>query len=113
MPRTEDLGLKLDQTRIEQPGRARRVTVTRDDTTIVEGAGKQDAIRIEDALSATKAGVEEGMVAGGGVVLLAAQRKLDDGLGLEGDQRTGVMIVRGHWRSRSGRSPRTRVWRAR
>ncbi len=143
---SEDLGLKLDQTRIEQLGRARRVTVTKDDTTIVEGAGKSEAIqariksikgqmeettsdydkeklqerlaklaggvavikvgaateveqkekkhRIEDALSATKAGVEEGMVAGGGVVLLAAQRKLDDGLGLEGDQRTGVMIVR-------------------
>jgi chaperonin GroEL len=143
---SEDLGLKLDQTKIEQLGRARRVTVTKDDTTIVEGAGEQEAIqariraiksqveettsdydkeklqerlaklaggvavikvgaateveqkekkhRIEDALSATKAGVEEGMVAGGGVVLLAAQKKLDDGLGLEGDQRTGVMIVR-------------------
>jgi chaperonin GroEL len=143
---SEDLGLKLDQTRIEQLGRARRVTVTKDDTTIVEGAGKSEAIqariksikaqmeettsdydkeklqerlaklaggvavikvgaateveqkekkhRIEDALSATKAGVEEGMVAGGGVVLLAAQKKLDDGLGREGDQRTGVMIVR-------------------
>jgi chaperonin GroEL len=143
---SEDLGLKLDQTKIEQLGRARRVTVTKDDTTIVEGAGKPEAIqarikaikaqveettsdydkeklqerlaklaggvavikvgaateveqkekkhRIEDAVSATKAGVEEGMVAGGGVVLLAAQKKLDDGLGLEGDQRTGVMIVR-------------------
>jgi chaperonin GroEL len=143
---SEDLGLKLDQTRIEQLGRARRVTVTKDDTTVVEGAGKSEAIqgriksikaqmeettsdydkeklqerlaklaggvavikvgaateveqkekkhRIEDALSATKAGVEEGMVAGGGVVLLAAQKKLDDGLGREGDQRTGVMIVR-------------------
>jgi chaperonin GroEL len=143
---SEDLGLKLDQTRIEQLGRARRVSVTKDDTTIVEGAGDAKAIesrikaiktqvedttsdydreklqerlaklaggvavikvgaateveqkekkhRIEDALSATKAGVEEGMVAGGGVVLLAAQKKLDDGLGLESDQRTGVMIVR-------------------
>src|SRR5438309_380126 len=143
---SEDIGLKLDQTRIEQPGKARRVTVNKDDTTIVEGAGKAADIqgrikairaqieettsdfdreklqerlaklaggvavikvgaateveqkekkhRIEDALSATKAGVEEGMVAGGGVVLLAAQRTLDDGLGLTGDQRTGVMIVR-------------------
>src|SRR4030088_2221677 len=143
---SEDLGLKLDQTKVEQLGKARRVTVTKDDTTIVEGAGKPEAIqarikaiknqveettsdfdkeklqerlaklaggvavikvgaateveqkekkhRIEDALSATKAGVEEGMVAGGGVVLLAAQRKLDDGLGLEGDQLTGVNIVR-------------------
>ncbi len=143
---SEDLGLKLDQTRLEQLGRARRVTVTKDDTTIVEGAGSNEAIqarikaikaqieettsdfdreklqerlaklaggvavikvgaateveqkekkhRIEDALSATKAGVEEGMVAGGGSVLLQAQKVLDDGLGLENDQKTGVAIVR-------------------
>jgi chaperonin GroEL len=143
---SEDLGLKLDQTRIEQLGRARRVTVTKDDTTIVEGAGSQNDIqgrikaikaqieettsdfdreklqerlaklaggvavikvgaateveqkekkhRIEDALSATKAGVEEGMVAGGGTVLLQAQKVLDDGLGLVADQATGVAIVR-------------------
>ena len=55
---------------------------------------KEKKHRIEDALSATKAGVEEGMVAGGGVVLLAAQNKLDGGLGLKSDERTGVMIVR-------------------
>src|SRR3979411_1116579 len=143
---SEDLGLKLDQTRIEQLGRARRVTVTKDDTTVVEGAGKPEAIqgrikaikaqieettsdfdreklqerlaklaggvavikvgaateveqkekkhRIEDALSATKAAVEEGIVAGGGTVLLNAQKKLTDGLGLKGDQATGVAIVR-------------------
>jgi chaperonin GroEL len=143
---SEDLGLKLDQTRIEQLGRARRVTVTKDDTTIVEGAGKPEAIqgrikalkaqieettsdydreklqerlaklaggvavikvgaateveqkekkhRIEDALSATKAAVEEGIVAGGGTVLLQAQKVLTDGLGLTGDQATGVAIVR-------------------
>ena len=143
---SEDLGLKLDQTRIEQLGKARRVTVTKDDTTIVEGAGKPDAIqcrikaikaqvedttsdfdreklqerlaklaggvavikvgaateveqkekkhRIEDALSATKAAVEEGMVAGGGTVLLQAQKVLDGGLSLSGDQKTGVAIVR-------------------
>src|SRR5438309_6273506 len=143
---SEDLGLKLDQTRIEQLGRARRVTVTKDDTTIVEGAGKAADIqgrikairaqieettsdfdreklqerlaklaggvavikvgaateveqkekkhRIEDALSATKAAVEEGIVAGGGTVLLQAQKVLKDGLGLEGDQATGVNIIR-------------------
>jgi chaperonin GroEL len=143
---SEDLGLKLDQTRIEQLGKARRVTVTKDDTTIVEGAGKPEAIqgrikaikaqiedttsdfdreklqerlaklaggvavikvgaateveqkekkhRIEDALSATKAAVEEGMVAGGGTVLLQAQKVLDGGLSLSGDQKTGVAIVR-------------------
>jgi chaperonin GroEL len=143
---SEDLGLKLDQTRIEQLGRARRVTINKDDTTIVEGAGKAEAIqgrikaikaqieettsdfdreklqerlaklaggvavikvgaateveqkekkhRIEDALSATKAAVEEGIVAGGGTVLLQAQKVLDSGLGLSSDQATGVAIVR-------------------
>src|SRR5438552_2995730 len=143
---SEDLGLKLDQTRIEQLGRARRVVATKDDTTIVDGAGKPEAIqgrikaikaqmedttsdydreklqerlaklaggvavikvgapteveqkekkhRIEDALSATKAGVEEGIVAGGGTVLLQAQKVLDNHLSLHGDQRTGVDIVR-------------------
>jgi len=143
---SEDLGLKLDQTKVEQLGKARRVTVTKDDTTIVEGAGKPEAIqgriksikaqveettsdfdkeklqerlaklaggvavikvgapteveqkekkhRIEDALSATKAAVEEGIVAGGGTVLLNAQKKLDGALGLKEDQATGVNIVR-------------------
>src|SRR2546429_3643542 len=122
---SEDLGLKLDQTKIEQLGRRRRLTVTKDDTTIVEGAGAEDTIkariraikaqmeettsdydreklqerlaklaggvavikvgaateveqkekkhRIEDALSATKAAGEEGIVAGGGTVVLHAQ----------------------------------------
>ncbi|PZS00974.1 MAG: molecular chaperone GroEL, partial [Candidatus Nephthysia bennettiae] len=50
--------------------------------------------RIEDALSATKAAVEEGIVAGGGTVLLQAQKVLDKGLGLEADQATGVAIIR-------------------
>src|SRR6266566_1380517 len=117
---SEDLGLKLDQTRIEQLGRARRVTVTMEDTTsdydreklqerlaklaggvavIKVGAAteveqKEKKHRIEDALSATKAAVEEGIVAGGGTVLLNAQKKLDGGLGLKDDQATGVAIVR-------------------
>src|SRR5207302_10014082 len=54
---SEDLGLKLDQTRIEQLGRARRVTVTKDDTTIVEGAGKAEAIQAR--IKAIKAQTEE------------------------------------------------------
>jgi chaperonin GroEL len=147
---SEDLGLKLDQTKIEQLGKARKVTVTKDDTTIVVDAendpkrlaaiqGRIKAIkaqieettsdfdkeklqerlaklaggvavikvgaateveqkekkhRIEDALSATKAAVEEGIVAGGGTVLLNAQKQLDGGLGLKDDQSTGVNIVR-------------------
>src|SRR6266571_833539 len=143
---SEDFGLKLDQTKIEQLGKARRVTITKDDTTIVEAPARAEAIqgrikaiksqveettsdfdkeklqerlaklaggvavikvgaateveqkekkhRIEDALSATKAAVEEGIVAGGGTVLLNAQKKLDGGLGLKDDQATGVAIVR-------------------
>src|SRR2546427_176121 len=55
---------------------------------------KEKKHRIEDALSATKAAVEEGIVAGGGTVLLNAQKKLDGGLGLKDDQATGVAIVR-------------------
>src|SRR5450756_2087271 len=55
---------------------------------------KEKKHRIEDALSATKAAVEEGIVAGGGTVLLNAQKKLDGGLGLKDDQLTGVNIVR-------------------
>ena len=142
---SEELGLKLDQTQIEQLGRARRVTATKDDTTIVEGAGSQEAIqgrvkairaqieettsdydreklqerlaklaggvavikvgaateveqkekkhRIEDALSATKAAVEEGIVAGGGTVLIDGQKILKGGLGLTGDELTGLRIV--------------------
>jgi chaperonin GroEL len=142
---SEDLGLKLDQTKIEQLGRARRVTVDKDDTTIVEGAGKHEAIqarikalkaqieettsdydkeklqerlaklsggvalikvgaateveqkekkhRIEDAILATKAAVEEGIVSGGGTVLIRAQQVLKDGLGLAGDELTGLRIV--------------------
>jgi chaperonin GroEL len=143
---SEEIGLRLDQARLDQLGQARRVRVTKDDTTIVEGAGSQDAIqarirairaqieettsdydreklqerlaklaggvavvkvgaateveqkekkhRIEDALSATKAAVEEGIVAGGGTVLLQAQKALDSVIGLEGDQATGAAIVR-------------------
>jgi len=147
---SEDLGLKLDQTKVEQLGKARKVTINKDDTTIVVDAendpkrqaaiqGRIKAIkaqieettsdfdkeklqerlaklaggvavikvgaateveqkekkhRIEDALSATKAAVEEGIVAGGGTVLLNAQKKLDGGLGLKDDQATGVAIVR-------------------
>jgi chaperonin GroEL len=142
---SEELGLKLDQTKIEQLGRARRVTVDKDDTTIVEGAGGHEAVqarikalkaqieettsdydkeklqerlaklsggvavinvgaateveqkekkhRIEDAILATKAAVEEGIVSGGGTVLIRAQQVLKDGLGLTGDELTGLRIV--------------------
>jgi len=142
---SEELGLKLDSVQLNQLGKARRVTITKDDTTIVEGAGKPDTIkgrinqikaeiekttsdwdkeklqerlaklaggvavikvgaatetelkekkhRMEDAVSATRAAVEEGIVPGGGAVLVHAQKSLDT-LKLEGDEATGVALVR-------------------
>jgi chaperonin GroEL len=143
---TEEVGLKLDNVDISLLGRARKVTVTKDETTIVEGEGSEEDIkgrisqikaementdseydreklqerlaklsggvavikvgaatevelkekkhRIEDAVSTTKAAVEEGVVAGGGVALLRAQaRILDAAEKLEGDEATGARIV--------------------
>ncbi|HET6818525.1 MAG TPA: chaperonin GroEL [Mycobacteriales bacterium] len=142
----EEVGLKLDTVGIEVLGKARRVTVTKDNTTIVDGAGEQSAIedrirqirgeieasdsdwdreklqerlaklaggvgiirvgaatevelkerkhRLEDAISATRAAIEEGIVAGGGSALVSASSALDDSCGLTGDEATGVNIVR-------------------
>ena len=142
---SEELGLKLDSVQLNQLGKARRVTITKDDTTIVEGSGKQEQIkgrinqikaeiekttsdwdkeklqerlaklaggvavikvgaptetelkekkhRMEDAVSATRAAVEEGIVPGGGAVLVHAQNSLDS-LKLTGDEATGVALVR-------------------
>ena len=141
---TEDLGLKLEGIKIEDLGKAKKVTIDKDNTTIVEGAGASTAIaarvkqiraqiedtssdydreklqerlaklvggvaiikvgaatesemkekkaRVEDAMHATKAAVEEGIVPGGGVALIRASKVLD-GLKLEGDQQIGVNIV--------------------
>ncbi len=143
---SEELGLKLDQVTLEQLGRARRIVVTKDDTTIVEGAGdasevqgrvnqikaeiertdsdwdreklqerlaklsggvcvikvgahtevelKEKKHRIEDAVSATRAAIEEGIVSGGGSALIQAVLVLENGLDREGDEATGVAIVR-------------------
>jgi chaperonin GroEL len=142
---TEDLGIKLENVTIEDLGSARKVTVDKDSTTIIEGAGAKAAIegrvkqlrarveeassdydreklqerlakvvggvavikigaatetemkerkaRVEDAMHATKAAVEEGIVAGGGVALLRAGGILDD-VPLSGDQLLGARIVR-------------------
>jgi chaperonin GroEL len=141
---TEDLGIKLQNLKLEDLGRAKKVTIDKDNTTIIEGAGMKKAIegrikqirtqiedttsdydreklqerlaklvggvavikggaatetemkekkaRIEDAMHATKAAVEEGIVPGGGVALLRASKALG-GLQLSGDQRIGVNIV--------------------
>ncbi len=141
---TEDLGLKLEGLRIEDLGKAKKVTIDKDNTTIVEGSGTAEAIsgrvkqiraqieettsdydreklqerlaklvggvavikvgaatetemkekkaRVEDAMHATKAAVEEGIVPGGGVALLRAATALE-GLQLEGDQQIGANII--------------------
>jgi chaperonin GroEL len=143
---TEELGLKLENTQLNQLGRARKVVITKDETTIVDGAGETERItgrinqirseiettdsdfdreklqerlaklaggvavikvgaatetelkekkhRVEDALSATRAALEEGIVPGGGVVFLHAQQPVADLLdSLDGDERTGARII--------------------
>ena len=142
---TEEMGLKLENTQLSQLGRARRVVVTKDTTTIVDGAGDSDAIkgrinqikseiettdsdfdreklqerlaklsggvavvkvgaatetemkekkhRVEDALQATRAALEEGIVPGGGVALLVAQKALNIDIIELPDEQTGAKIV--------------------
>jgi chaperonin GroEL len=142
---TEDLGIKLENIKLEDLGKAKKVTIDKDNTTIVEGGGsakdiegrvkqiraqvedttsdydreklqerlaklvggvavikvgaatetemKEKKARVEDAMHATKAAVEEGIVPGGGVALIRAQKALD-GLKLTGDEAVGLNIVR-------------------
>src|SRR6202030_1330800 len=142
---TEDLGIKLENITLDDLGRAKRVTIDKENTTIVEGEGstkdiqgrvsqirrqidettsdydreklqerlaklaggvavinvgaatetemKEKKARVEDALHATRAAVEEGIVPGGGVALIRAQKALH-GLKMEGDEQFGVTIVR-------------------
>jgi len=142
---TEELGIKLENLKLEDLGRAKKVVLDKDNTTVIDGAGKSAAIegrikqiraqieettsdydreklqerlaklaggvalikvgaatetamkekkaRVEDALNATRAAVEEGIVPGGGVALLRASKVLDT-LKLSGDEATGVDIVR-------------------
>ena len=142
---SEEVGLTLENADLEVLGSARRITITKDTTTIVDGAGEQSEVddrvrqirneieasdsdwdreklqerlaklaggvsvlsvgaatevelkekkhRLEDAISATRAAIEEGIVSGGGASLVHASTALDD-LGLTGDEATGVAIVR-------------------
>src|SRR3970040_1214993 len=142
---TEDLGLKLENIKLEDLGKAKKVTIDKDNTTIVEGAGTSAAIegrvkqlraqvedtprdyererlqdglaklvggvaiikvgaatetemkekkaRVEDAMHATKAAVEEGIVPGGGVALLRASKALET-LKVEGDQKVGAAVIK-------------------
>ena len=143
---SEDLGIKLENVTVDMLGRAKRVSITKDDTTIVDGAGKKKDIeariaqikqqiedttsdydkeklqerlaklaggvavikvggsteievkekkdRVDDALNATRAAVEEGIVPGGGVALLRALKVLDGLKAANDDQRIGINIVR-------------------
>jgi chaperonin GroEL len=143
---SEDLGIKLENVGIEMLGKAKKVSITKDDTTIVDGSGAKEAIeariaqikrqiedttsdydkeklqerlaklaggvavvrvggstevevkekkdRVDDALNATRAAVEEGIVAGGGVALLKASKALDSLKGENDDQDAGIHIVR-------------------
>ena len=142
---TEEMGLKLENTQLDQLGQARRVVVSKDTTTIIDGAGKADEIkgrinqikseientdsdfdreklqerlaklaggvavvkvgaatetemkekkhRVEDALQAARAALEEGIVPGGGVALLNAQEALDLDKIADADERTGAAII--------------------
>ncbi len=143
---SEDLGIKLENVTLEMLGRAKKVTITKDDTTIVDGVGAKDDIegriaqikrqiedttsdydkeklqerlaklaggvavirvggatevevkerkdRVDDALNATRAAVEEGIVPGGGVALLMASKALEGMVGDNADQTAGIAIVR-------------------
>ncbi|MBW0151782.1 MAG: chaperonin GroEL, partial [Phenylobacterium sp.] len=143
---SEDLGIKLENVSLDMLGRAKKVTITKDDTTIVDGSGEKEGIegrisqikrqiedttsdydkeklqerlaklaggvavirvggstevevkerkdRVDDALNATRAAVEEGIVPGGGVALLKASKILDGFKGDNDDQEAGVAIVR-------------------
>ncbi|MBC6982585.1 chaperonin GroEL [Caulobacter sp. 17J80-11] len=143
---SEDLGIKLENVTLDMLGRAKKVTITKEDTTVVDGAGERSGIegriaqikrqiedttsdydreklqerlaklaggvavirvggatevevkerkdRVDDALNATRAAVEEGIVPGGGVALLKASKALDGLTGDNDDQSAGVAIVR-------------------
>jgi chaperonin GroEL len=143
---SEDLGIKLENVTLEMLGRAKKVTITKDDTTIVDGSGEKDGIegrisqikrqiedttsdydkeklqerlaklaggvavirvggatevevkekkdRVDDALNATRAAVEEGIVPGGGIALLKASIALADLKGDNDDQTAGINIIR-------------------
>ena len=143
---SEDLGIKLENVTLDMLGKAKKVTITKDDTTIVDGIGEKDVIearigqikkqiedttsdydkeklqerlaklaggvavirvggstevevkekkdRVDDALNATRAAVEEGIVPGGGIALLKATRALEGLKGDNADQTAGVAIIR-------------------
>jgi len=107
---SEEVGLKLENVGLDMLGTARKVVITKDETTIIEGGGKKADVegrvaqikgvkekkhRIEDAVSTTKAAIEEGVVAGGGVTLLRAQAAVNKAIDKmsDADEATGARIV--------------------
>ncbi len=162
---SEDLGIKLENIKLEDLGKAKRVTIDKENTTIVEGSGKNADIqgrvaqirrqieettsdydreklqerlaklaggvavinvgaatetemkekkaRVEDALHATRAAVEEGIVPGGGVALIRAQKALDNMKGLEATRRWACKLCAARSKSQPVSSPITRARKAR
>ena len=92
---SEEKGLKLEQATLDMLGSADKVTVTKDNTTIVNGHGEKANIqdRVDDALCATRAAIEEGIVAGGGTTYIRALEALKDMKGDNADETTGIRIV--------------------
>ena len=92
---SEEKGLTLEQATLEMLGTCEKVTVDKDNTTIVNGAGQKQAIqdRVDDALCATRAAIEEGVVAGGGTTYIRAQEALEGLKGDNADEQTGIKIV--------------------
>ena len=93
---TDELGKKLESTTLSDLGRAKKVVSSKDDTTIVDGAGSAKGIkgRVEDALSAARAAVEEGIVPGGEISLINAGASLDKLKVEDEDEQVGINIVR-------------------
>ncbi len=92
---TEDLGIKLENVQISDLGQAKKITIDKDNTTLVEGKGKHAEIegRVKEMMHATRAAVEEGIVPGGGVALARSAAALER-LKADGDEQIGVNIVK-------------------
>ena len=91
-----DKGMKIEDADLSMLGTADKVTLNKENTTIVDGAGKKEEIaaRVDDALAATRAAVEEGIVPGGGVAYIRATAALEGMKGDNEDQTTGIQIVK-------------------
>src|SRR5216683_2465825 len=89
---SEDLGIKLENVTLDMLGRAKRVRLEKENTTVIDGAGGKDAITAR--IGQIKAEIEEGIVAGGGVALLYSIKALDGLTPANNDQKFGIQIVR-------------------